>query len=117
MVLLSGIISIQHKLHSLQRSEFFFLVFSRIFFEWKNPLGYSFVFIGEVILAYYIEYTSTACVCFPLGVCCFLMAFANDVKAELSALNEYNQLRENKFEMYKKFANAIEFHSIVKQLS
>lgn len=69
------------------------------------------------MLAYYIEYTSTACVCFPLGVCCFLVAFANGVKAELISLNEYNQLKGSKIEMYKKFASAIEFHSIVEELS
>lgn len=45
------------------------------------------------------------------------MAFANDIKAELISLNEFNQLKGSKIEMYKKFASAIEFHSIVKQLS
>lgn len=84
----------------------------------RTPSGYLASFAFEFLATYYVVISCTCNVCFPLGACCFLIAFADDIKDELRNLNEYNQSEDRRtVEFNWKFGQLIEFHSIAKQLS
>lgn len=86
--------------------------------DWRTPSGYLVSFAIEFLATYYVVISCTCNVCFPVGACCFLIAFADDIKDELHDLNEYNQTKDHRTkEFYSKFCHLIEFHSIAKQLS
>lgn len=52
-------------------------------------------------------------VCFPLGTCHFITTFADDLKAELIALNKLVEVNEAK--LFEQLCNFIEFHGIAKR--
>lgn len=86
--------------------------------DWKTPSGYLISFAIEFVAAYYVAISCTCNVSFPVGACCFLIAFADDIKEELRLLDQYSKSDEKcSIGFYQKFRNLIEFHSIAKQLS
>lgn len=46
-----------------------------------------------------------------------MIAFADDIKAEMNALDERNQSEGNEAEFYRRFCKLIRFHSSAIQLS
>lgn len=71
---------------------------------------------SEAIICYYGVLGCGSCVCFPVGICCFLDAFARDIKEELIALNDHYKSK-SEIEFYRKLCNTVKLHSTVKQLS
>lgn len=107
-------------LKSVIRSNFkiMFVYVSRMPVDWKTPSGYLISFAIEFVAAYYVAISCTCNVSFPVGACCFLIAFAKDIKEELRILNDCSKNDGScQIRFYQQFRNLIEFHSIAKRLS
>lgn len=50
-----------------------------------------------------------------IGICCFMAAFAKDIKTKISELHYSNVKNERPSEIYKKICDIFEFHIDAKQ--
>lgn len=76
---------------------------------------YLFVFVVEFVIVYHIVTYCAIFMGFPLGVCRFLTAFADDIIAEVNMLNKVNEREDREASCYKALCRIIEFHSKLKR--
>lgn len=86
----------------------------RMPFDWRTPIGYA---ISMTFLSGTWIFLLISCSCiltFLGGVCCLLIALAEDLNQDIQNLNEE---RSNNAVLKTKFNDIIEFHCTAKQLS
>lgn len=92
--------------------------FWRSIFDWRNPFGYIFAFVFELIGAAYLMLICACLMSQGFSSCWLFIAFADDLKSELSALNKYTRTkRKTKLQIYDQIHKFFQFHTKVKQLS
>lgn len=96
---------------------FFLIRSSRAPFDWRIPSGYLFFFWFEFITIYYSIMYCAIFVCYPFGTCCFMTAFADDIKMEVIKLNKIHEKEKTAVELYERLCRIVDFHAAVKQLS
>lgn len=87
----------------------------RMPFDWRTPFGYLKAICVASNIVYYILMESIFNVSLAIGSCCFMGAFAKDIKTNLNELHNRNTKNELPSEFYKKFCDIIEFHVTAKQ--
>lgn len=96
-----------------------FLFFSKCWlpFDWKNPLGYAIAAFVQYIMTVYVFLIATSLLC--AGFECLLIAITlvDDLKEYLIEINENGKLKKNQSKPLKQFADFVQFHSLVIQLS
>lgn len=93
---------------------------SRSIIDWKNPFGYIFAFGFEFMGAAYIMLTCASLLSQGFSSCWLFIAFADDLRSELSDLNKFTKhkiKRKTKLETYEHIRKFFQFHSKVKELS
>lgn len=53
--------------------------------------------------------------CYPIGTCLIMSAYAEDIIQDTVSLNQLNERKGKEMNVYKKLCNLIEFHSTVQQ--
>lgn len=92
-------------------------IFSRrVPFEWRTPFGYFMAFSCEIPPICYILLNVAFFMSFSFGTGVLMIAFSDDIKAQLSVFNEYNRWKKSEAETIQQFLELVEFHSIAKQL-
>lgn len=84
-------------------------------FDWRTPFGFLIAFLLEVCPVYYVDRNCACIVSLPLGSCRFMIAFANDIKAEFQRLNQHLRSQGNDMRFRKKVCELIEFHSVARR--
>lgn len=75
------------------------------------------VFIFQVIATVYVAMVASSLILHGFGSCWLFVAFLDDLKAELFALNAYRRKKISDTKLYKQLRETIQFHSEIKQLS
>lgn len=89
---------------------------NRFPFDWKNPFGFMMANILQYVGTLATFIALGACLCFGIGTFILLLAIADDVKCEISSINQIHQTKSNRLLMFERFAKLINFHTDVKKL-
>lgn len=93
------------------------MILHRVPFNWRTPYGYLIVHFSTLQITYYIFMESTFNLSLAIGICCFMAASANDIKAKINEIHSSNAQNEESTEFYKKVCGILKFHMTMKQLS
>lgn len=93
------------------------IFFSRTIFDWRTPTTYIFAFTFEFIAAAYIILVAIVLLMHAFGSCWILIAFVDDIKTDLSALDAYKRNQISEVKLYEYFCEYIRLYKDIKQLS
>lgn len=94
----------------------FFVAF-RLPFEWRTPIGYLIAFSIQFASFYCILLSADCFMGFLIGSCETLLTLTEDVKTELSALDDANKSGENAANLKQQMCDFVDLHSNTRQLS
>ena len=86
-------------------------------FDFKTPIGYLIAFALQYITIKYLYMFGAAIVSFEISIYLLITALIEDVKRNISSINELVKSKEKRRQMSEKLRDLIQFHSNVKQLS
>lgn len=88
-------------------------------FDWRTPYGYLVAVCAALPAVYYVIIQSICNVCSAIGPCCFMIAFAKDITAEMMKLDESATMNDHGHptRFYQKMCSILKFHANAKQLS
>lgn len=96
---------------NLNWNDFLFLRFP---FDWRSPSGYLVAFSLEVVLEFFVCLNCAINLSFAVGSCLFMIAFANDIKSELNALNDTKNPKMRTHQIIKIHSTAIQLSTFFK---
>lgn len=93
------------------------ILLSRLPFNWRTVPGYFNAFCIEFGPIFYVTLFCACNMALQVGTCRLMVAFVDDVKAQLSALDKHNKKNGSSVESLKRFRNCAQLHTAAKQLS
>lgn len=102
-------------LRAIDCSVFIFFVPLRLPFDWKTPYGYLLVAVTQCWSAYYVIQVTIFLLTFFVTSCWTLMATIDDMKENISNLNEIAKCERNDEKLHEKLAQFITLNSDSKQ--
>lgn len=100
--------------------DIFFLLYNnntkRFPFNWKNPFGYSIIFLGQWIGSVSAAGVVVQFLSLVFGSCWFFIFITNDINRDLAAFKTAIETpNENQSDLTKRFCNLVQIYSDVKE--
>lgn len=86
-------------------------------FDVKNPIGYSFAYCLQFIMAFSADLTILCVLIIVFAPCLILISTTDDMKSNLHVLNTSAHTEVSDPELTQQFNEIVQFHSKIKQLS
>lgn len=96
---------------------FFVSKFKRFAFDWKNPIGYAIASFIQYLFILYLFLIATSLLCAAIEGILLTHAVLNDLKINLTEINEFGKYRRNHSKATAQLTDFVEIHSLVIQLS
>lgn len=101
----------------LQIFKLIFILYFRLPFNWKTPLGYSIAFCAQSVTVFYTCFSVSSVVSFLIGSCWMLTTIVEDIANDFSFLNERQSQDEKRKSIKRHFLNIVQLYSDANQLS
>lgn len=95
----------------------YFNKFSRVPFDWKNPIGYLIAIIWEYITVVYAFMVVGILTTFGFGTFLLALTALDDVKVGLKKINDLAKFEKNRAQTSNLLGDSIQFHGRLMQLS
>lgn len=89
----------------------------RTIFDWRTPTTYMYAFTFELLATAYIVTVGSSLLLHAFGTIRLFMAFVDDIKTDMRALNAYKRNKKSVAKFYDYLCEFIKFHTEIKQLS
>lgn len=96
---------------------YYIINWSRYPFDWRSPIGYLIAFATQFIVVLHLSHFGALCVRMIIGVYLLTSVFHTDLEKNLKFFNKNAKQKVNQPTVFKKFADLIDFHAFLVQLS
>lgn len=87
----------------------------RTIFDWRTPTTYMFAFIVQFLFIAYASVNDSALLSHSFGSVWMFMASVDDIKIDMSNLNDLNRNETSDAKLYEYLCEFIRFHTEIKQ--
>lgn len=93
------------------------MIFFRELFDWRTPTAYFIAFTLQFLITAYVVLVGSVLLMHTLRSIWLFMAFVDDIKTDMSALDAYERNEVSNDKLYEYLCDFIKFHTEIKQLS